>query len=264
MVLGEATRRLDRLEQQQAQQGAAQPAGTTAAAAAAAAGAAGAKRAGGKRGRAAAAAAAAASEQEPERELGQDAGELRASAARALALVCLMVEYHRGARVEDYAPLFRLAARTAGAEVWGVPCAEQQQQEGQREQQGQQAQLGGALAAPPSDDGWEALESPSLTWQALRLMLALVHSHAKVAGASAGPAASSARRRSGQVSRPPPPQMQTLHLQRAKQGAKRLERGQRSRVGAAACSPRCRCLPRTLPDLSPLVLFVLSRPANAT
>ena len=100
-----------------------------------------------------------------------------ASAARAVAYIAQMTEFIRGSRVEDYAPLFALAARLGSVVAAGA---------------GDESAISNpdsaSEAAPSHPD-----ESPgshpgrgSLPGSALRLVAAVVAGHGKDVGASAG------------------------------------------------------------------------------
>lgn len=122
---------------------------------------------------------------------GEELAAAAASAARGLALLAQLVEHGRGCRVENYAPLFQLAARLVQPEFVGCRAGS-----GSGSDDAAAPGDGGQAAVPglaPLPLGASAVASdflrPSLSAQVLRLMLALARSHAKVAGASEGPAA---------------------------------------------------------------------------
>lgn len=116
-------------------------------------------------------------------------GELRWAAARGVALLSRMIEYHRGSRVETYSPLFAMATRLIGPEMLGngntgAESGEKSAQEG----------IAGAKEEDnEQQDGPEGLLSeffePSLSKEVLRYLQSLVYSHCKVISASEGPAA---------------------------------------------------------------------------
>ena len=172
-VLSEVGSRLSTLQQATA---AAAAASTTAAPATA-----GKARKGSKAAAAAAAAAGARSAQ------SAAVAEARRSAARGLSLLCQLLEYYRGSRVEDYRPMFALAARLIGLDIWGPQAAASSPSEQQAP--GREAGDGAEEGETPDEHDFRVYLDPSLTEQALRLLCALVYSHAKVVGASEGPAA---------------------------------------------------------------------------
>jgi U3 small nucleolar RNA-associated protein 20 len=184
LLLAETEARLDALEAaQQAQQGQ-QGAGGSAE---------GTSRSK-KRGRVGAKAAATDA-----RPAGTAAAAAAGTAARGVALLSQLAEHGRGCRVEGYEPLFRLAARlvqpeflaaqgaassgggSGGSRTGGGPAAgdDDQQAEG-----GEVPPLPRGASAVPSDFAHTPLPA-----QSLRLLLALALGHARVAGASGGPAA---------------------------------------------------------------------------
>jgi U3 small nucleolar RNA-associated protein 20 len=173
LLLPEAHSRLDRLvAAQQAQQAQQAEGGSGTAKKAARKGA----QAGSKRNAADASAAAVGGS------AGEELAAATASAARGVALLAQLLEHGRGCRVDDYEPLFQLAARLVRPEFFSSSGS---------------SSSGGAAAdegAPvePLPRGASAVYSdflhPSLSAQVLRLLLALTLSHAKVAGASLGPA----------------------------------------------------------------------------
>ena len=116
---------------------------------------------------------------------GEELAAATASAARGVALLTQLLEHGRGCRVDDYEPLFQLAARLVKPEFVNSSSGSSS------------SSSGGAAAAEsapvePLPRGASAVFSdflhPSLSAQVLRLLLALTLSHAKVAGASLGPA----------------------------------------------------------------------------
>ena len=123
------------------------------------------------------------------------AAEARRSAARGLSLLCQFLEYYRGSRVEDYRPMFALAARLVGLDIWSPSAASSLEEQ----EQGAEREAGGGDDAAADEDeqagevpdeyDYRAHLDPSLTGQALRLLCALAYSHTKAAGASEGPAA---------------------------------------------------------------------------
>ncbi|KAL4434124.1 hypothetical protein ABPG75_000565 [Micractinium tetrahymenae] len=196
LLLEEADSRLDRLAA--AQQAAAAAAAATEAVAGAqpAATPAGKKaRKGSKR---AAAAVAGAAEGGPA-SAAEELADVAASAGRALALLAQFVEHGRGCRVDSYGPLFQLAARLAKLdfppELSGGSSSSQQAASTAETGGAEEGPAGAAEGpgVPELPHGASAVPSdflrPSLPAQVLRLLLALVAAHAKVAGASEGPAA---------------------------------------------------------------------------
>jgi len=103
-------------------------------------------------------------------------------AARAVALLSSMLEYHRGSRVESYKPFFALAQRFAGPELCNSDHASKHSHATDVD-----------MDALEEDDEEAApfvkFAEPSLSAQVLRFLQALVYSHTKVVGASEGPAA---------------------------------------------------------------------------
>ena len=119
---------------------------------------------------------------------GEELAAATASAARGVALLSQLLEHGRGCRVDDYEPLFQLAARLVKPEFVNSSSGSRGSSS---------SSSGGAAAAEaapvePLPRGASAVFSdflhPSLSAQVLRLLLALTLSHAKVAGASLGPA----------------------------------------------------------------------------
>ena len=115
----------------------------------------------------------------------------RWAAARGVALLSRMIEYHRGSRVETYAPLFALSIQLIGPEVLtqddkpaenGENIAEKAENKTAEEDTEEQASSGpeGLLSE---------FFKPSLSKQVLRYLQSLVYSHCKVVSASEGPAA---------------------------------------------------------------------------
>jgi U3 small nucleolar RNA-associated protein 20 len=101
----------------------------------------------------------------------------RRAAARSVGLVAQMVEYYRGSRIDDYAPLFALASRLAAPAFSSAAQGEEYSDEG-------------GLDVPAIDPGEDGLwRSTSLPRQALRLMKAVALGHWRVVGASTGPVA---------------------------------------------------------------------------
>jgi U3 small nucleolar RNA-associated protein 20 len=100
----------------------------------------------------------------------------RRAAARCVGLVAGAVEYFKGSRVEDYEPMFQLAARLSAPQF----CAA-------GELAGAEEEEDGGGEAEEREDA--AFLAPSLPAQTLRLMQALSAAHQKAAGASRGPAA---------------------------------------------------------------------------
>jgi U3 small nucleolar RNA-associated protein 20 len=105
------------------------------------------------------------------------------SAARGVALLSQLVEHGRGCRVDKYDPLFKLASRLVKPEFVGSSSSSGSSDGGSE----------GQAEVQPLPRGASAVHTdflcPSLSAQVLRLLLALALSHAKVAGASEGPAA---------------------------------------------------------------------------
>ncbi|KAL4860053.1 Small subunit processome component 20 [Chlorella vulgaris] len=105
------------------------------------------------------------------------------SAARGVALLSQLVEHGRGCRVDKYEPLFKLASRLVKPEFVGSSSSSGSSDGGSE----------GQAEVQPLPRGASAVHTdflcPSLSAQVLRLLLALALSHAKVAGASEGPAA---------------------------------------------------------------------------
>lgn len=101
------------------------------------------------------------------------------SAAQALALLCRMVEYYRGSRVNDYAPLFELSKKLSLQEY-----SSRKTTRGDPTLHHHHSNTG--------DDGDRLLPykhyvSMTFTSQVLRYYLAIVYAHCKCVGASAGP-----------------------------------------------------------------------------
>jgi hypothetical protein len=119
--------------------------------------------------------------------------------------VCQAVEHHVGSRVESYAPLFALLDRllqptvlapeggggeAAGPSAGGAVAGGRSGEVPDAKTSGPEAVGGGDEAAAPRRAGpaapadclsvWTEHVRPSLTWQALRLLKAVVHGHCKV------------------------------------------------------------------------------------
>lgn len=128
----------------------------------------------------------------------EDVADAAASAGRALALLAQLVEHGRGCRVDSYAPLFQLAARLAKLD-FPPELSAGSGSSGDSSGSSHAAEAAAAAAAAEAEEvpelprGASAVPSdffrPSLSAQVLRFLLALVAAHAKVAGASEGPAA---------------------------------------------------------------------------
>ena len=113
-----------------------------------------------------------------------------ASAARAVGLVAQAAEFHRGSRVEDYAPLCALATRLC-ASLASLPAAAAASGGAGGDPAPGAAEAGAAKPACPSgaslcDDGASLDGAPSLSCATLRLIAAIVAGHGKGVGASAG------------------------------------------------------------------------------
>lgn len=181
LLLAEVDARLDRLAAaQQAQKGGAVAAGQAPASG---------KKGGRKRGKDAGAGADAAGTAAAV----VDEGELAAatsSAARIVALLAQLVEHGRGCRVESYAPLFQLAARLVKPEILGSSGSSSGEAQAAAMAEGEEAAPPGLAPLPRGASAvYSDFLNPSMSAQVLRLMLALAQAHAKVAGASEGPAA---------------------------------------------------------------------------
>lgn len=99
---------------------------------------------------------------------GADWGRARDDLARALHLLNNAVEHHRGSRVLDYRPLFALAQSLLRPPVF------------------QEIEDGSTTELRPGV-GMDVEETPTLQKETLRLLLALIASHERIAGASQGP-----------------------------------------------------------------------------
>ncbi|PSC76593.1 small subunit processome component 20-like protein [Micractinium conductrix] len=182
LLLGEVEARVERLAEAEQRVAAADGAAADAPPATAS------KRArrGGKAGKVAAAEAPAGGEGAAA--AAEELAAARARAARALALLAQLVEHGRGCRVEDYQPLFQLAARLARLD-WPASTPSGGSSSGGAGAEGGEApiQVPSLLRGGSSD--YEDFLQPSLSAQVLRLLLALALAHARAAGASEGPAA---------------------------------------------------------------------------
>ena len=89
-----------------------------------------------------------------------------------------MAEYSKGGRVDDWAPLFALAARLGAlAGSLGVPAGRAEPS---------QAELSAAVGEPaPAEEGGEGGAPVSLTGEALRLVAAIVAGNPRDPGLSA-------------------------------------------------------------------------------
>ncbi|KAL4521880.1 hypothetical protein Ndes2526B_g01987 [Nannochloris sp. 'desiccata'] len=130
---------------------------------------------------------------------------MKRSAARSVALLARMIEYHRGSRVESYAPLFDLATKLVSEKV--LPGEDNKSSPGsssdkkktiknkiskasRKEGDGQvNDEEPSSVEAQNQESAYSEFIQPSLSYQILRYLQSLVYSHCKIVSASEGPVA---------------------------------------------------------------------------
>ena len=149
------------------------------------------------------------SDNEEDQEEEEDAYK-RYSAARSIALLARMLEYHRGSRVEAYAPLFKVATKLVNEKVlpsesedskdWnsGFSGSEKKHTtkntrskkggDGEEEIEEEEA-FQKTAAAQRQESAYSEFLRPSLSKQILRYLQSLVYAHCKIVSASEGPVA---------------------------------------------------------------------------
>ena len=115
------------------------------------------------------------------------------SAACSLSLLCSMVEFHRGSRVEDYGPVFAVTKRvilSSSPTFWMQHNRHRgdghESEPEDRDERASRQRSNIPFSASEEAEGHGAYMDLSMSGQILRLLKALVYAHCKAVGASEG------------------------------------------------------------------------------